>query len=153
MLDLGYVRKGSNLQEHVVTVLEKLQGQHGELLLCAAITFILLSLAKYGKQLDAAKAAIAKQLTQIKIDKDVRKSGIVSAVIEQTDLMLPEGRRWRTVCIEASDLKAIVKMLEKPANQDGLGRGTLREVLCKLAGLSMGYPEFVLQQSEQSCTP
>ena len=111
-----------------------------------------MSLAKYSQQLDAARAALAKQLTQIKIDKDVRKRGVISAVVEQTDLMLLEGQRWRTVCVEASDLKAVVKMLDKPANQDGLGRGTLREVLCKLAGLSMGYPEFVLQQSEQHTT-
>ena len=67
--------------------------------------------------------------------------------------MLPEGQRWRTVCIEASDLRAVVKMLEKPANLDGLGRGSLREVLCKLARSPMGYPEFALQQSEQTRTP
>ena len=65
--------------------------------------------------------------------------------MEQTDLVLPGGCRYRTVSVESSDVDEIRRMLEKPADVRGSSRGKLAEVLSRLGGVPMGYPQFVVE--------
>ena len=106
---------------------------------------------EYRSQLSAAQAVVAHEpvLSKVSVTKEVEKRSVGGVVVEQSDVVLGSGERYRTVCIEGSDLKSIRTMQNKPMMCLPNKVEKMKEIMIRLGGAPTGYPQFVVQQSSK----